>query len=59
MKLGELSTQKYSIQKYGCSEVGKAFGVIRLKGLPVEIALPRTEIKSGMGHKGFDITIDL
>ena len=45
-------------QKYSCSEVGKAFGVIRLKGLPVEIALPRTEIKSGMGHKGFDITID-
>jgi len=44
--------------KYSCNEVGKAFGVIRLKGLPVEIALPRTEIKSGMGHKGFDITID-
>ena len=45
-------------QKYSCNEVGKAFGVIRLRGLPVEIALPRTEIKSGMGHKGFDITID-
>ena len=44
--------------KYSCNEVGKAFGVIRLRGLPVEIALPRTEIKSGMGHKGFDITID-
>ena len=45
-------------QKYSCNEVGKAFGVIRLRGLPIEIALPRTEIKSGMGHKGFDITID-
>lgn len=45
-------------QKFSFDEVGKAFGVIRLKGLPVEIALPRTEIKSGSGHKGFKIEID-
>ena len=38
--------------------MGKAFGVIRLKGLPVEIALPRTEKKSGSGHKGFTVEID-
>ena len=45
-------------QKFSFDEVGKAFGVIRLKDLPVEIALPRTEIKSGSGHKGFTIEID-
>lgn len=43
---------------FSLDEVGKNFGVLRLKGLPVEIALPRTEIKSGTGHKGFSIEID-
>ena len=45
-------------KKYRLDEVGKAFGVIRLKGLPVEIALPRTELKTGQGHKGFNVTMD-
>lgn len=43
---------------YKCDEVGKAFGVLKLKGQPIEIALPRTEIKSGIGHKGFSIKPD-
>ena len=43
---------------YAFDEVGKAFGVLRLKGHPVEIALPRTEIKSGTGHKGFSVEVD-
>ena len=45
-------------KKYQLDEVGKAFGVIRLRGVPVEIALPRTEVKTGQGHKGFSITMD-
>ena len=45
-------------QKFRCDEVGKAFGVLRIKGFPIEIALPRTEKKSGIGHKGFDVEID-
>jgi len=45
-------------QKFRCDEVGKAFGVLRIKGFPIEIALPRTEKKSGSGHKGFDVEID-
>ena len=28
------------------------------KEFPIEIALPRTEKKSGTGHKGFDVEID-
>ena len=37
--------------------MGKAFGVLRIKGHPIEIALPRTETKSGTGHKGFEVQI--
>jgi len=44
--------------KFKFDEVGKAFGVLRIKGFPVELALPRTERKSGLGHKDFDVEID-
>ncbi len=44
--------------KYTCHEVGKAFGVLKLKGFPAEISLPRTEIKTGTGHKGFSVELD-
>ncbi len=44
--------------KFGAEEVGKSFGVLKLKGLPVEISLPRTEEKTGTGHKGFTVEID-
>jgi tRNA nucleotidyltransferase (CCA-adding enzyme) len=43
---------------YKLNQVGKSFGVIKLKGLPVEIALPRIEVKSGTGHKGFIINVE-
>ena len=44
--------------KYTCHEVGKSFGVLKLKGLPAELSLPRTEIKTGAGHKGFSVEVD-
>ena len=50
--------KKLLSDKFRCDEVGKAFGVLRIKGFPIEIALPRTEKKSGIGHKGFDVEID-
>ena len=34
--------------------VGKAFGVIKV-GNYIDVALPRRESKSGLGHKGFDV----
>ncbi|PHR54790.1 MAG: polynucleotide adenylyltransferase [Arcobacter sp.] len=38
-------------------EVGKNFGVLKinLDGYDLDISLPRTEIKTGKGHKGFHI----
>lgn len=40
-------------------EVGKSFGVYRLKGYNVDIAMPRTERQTtGSGHKNFDIFIN-
>jgi tRNA nucleotidyltransferase (CCA-adding enzyme) len=39
-------------------EVGKSFGILKIKSLPVEISLPRTERKTGTGHRGFSIEVD-
>ena len=50
--------KKLLSDKFKCDEVGKAFGVLRIKEFPIEIALPRTEKKAGTGHKGFDVEID-
>ena len=44
--------------RFRAEEVGKSFGVLKIKGIPVEISLPRTERKNGTGHKGFAVEID-
>ncbi len=36
--------------------VGRAFGILKLKGLPVDVGLPRRETKTGAGHRGFAVT---
>jgi tRNA nucleotidyltransferase/poly(A) polymerase len=43
--------------------IGRAFGVIqfrprRWEGPPIDIALPRTEISTGVGHRDFDVSFD-
>lgn len=38
--------------------VGRAFGVFILKGLEVDVALPRRESKAGSGHKAFVVEGD-
>lgn len=38
--------------------VGESFGVVKLRHLDIDIALPRRESKHGTGHKGFDIYSD-
>ncbi len=39
-------------------EVGKQFGVLNIQELDWDIALPRREMKTGEGHRGFDIVPD-
>lgn len=38
--------------------VGRAFPVLRVGALAVEIALPRRESKTGPGHLGFEVIVD-
>jgi tRNA nucleotidyltransferase (CCA-adding enzyme) len=39
-------------------QVGRAFGVLRIKGIDADFSLPRRDSKSGSGHRGFDIAFD-
>lgn len=45
-------------QHFRVETVGQSFGVFILKGLEVDVALPRRESKRGTGHKGFQIEGD-
>jgi tRNA nucleotidyltransferase (CCA-adding enzyme) len=38
--------------------VGKAFGVLRVKGLDVDFSIPRRDSKTGRGHRGFLVELD-
>jgi tRNA nucleotidyltransferase (CCA-adding enzyme) len=38
--------------------IGRAFPVLRIGSLPLEVALPRRESKTGPGHLGFEVVVD-
>jgi len=38
--------------------VGRAFGVLRIKGIDCDFSLPRREQKTGAGHRGFLVETD-
>ena len=38
--------------------IGRAFGVLRIKGLDADFSLPRRDSKTGPGHRGFDVEIE-
>ena len=42
----------------GRLEFGKSFGIYNIKGYDIDIALPRTESKTGNRHQDFKIDID-
>src|SRR5438034_5574872 len=52
------------LRPYGRVQLtGRAFGVIKLlphgwDGPPIDVALPRTEISTGVGHRDFAVTFD-
>lgn len=39
-------------------EVGRSFGVLRVKGLELDVSLPRRDSKVALGHKGFSVRLD-
>lgn len=38
--------------------VGKAFGVLRVKGIDADFSIPRRDSKTGRGHRGFLVELD-
>ncbi|WP_309384043.1 CCA tRNA nucleotidyltransferase [Cerasicoccus frondis] len=44
--------------KFRIDQVGRSFGVFIIKGLDIDVALPRRERKDGQGHKAFAIEGD-
>ena len=54
-----LENLENTLRRFGeVHRVGRSFGVLQVKGLPVDFSLPRKDSKTGPGHKGFDITFD-
>lgn len=50
-----------ALQEIGrCDQVGRQFGIhkLRLHGRTIDVALPRTEIKCGQGHRSFSVQSD-
>jgi tRNA nucleotidyltransferase (CCA-adding enzyme) len=45
-------------ESYRVELVGEAFGVLKLAGWPIDVALPRRESKRGLGHRGFEVYSD-
>ena len=47
------------LSKYGTvDEVGASFGILMIKGIDIDFAMPRTERKTSEGHKGFEVTVN-
>jgi tRNA nucleotidyltransferase (CCA-adding enzyme) len=45
-------------KRFAVDLVGRAFGVIKIRGLPIDVSLPRRESKTGIGHTGFAVCSD-
>jgi tRNA nucleotidyltransferase (CCA-adding enzyme) len=59
--LGSIDELESLLKEYGHVKlVGKSFGVLKFiyEGFEYDFAFPRREVKSGVGHKGFDIVSD-
>lgn len=44
--------------RYPLDLVGRSFGIFKLRGLPIDVGLPRREAKVGLGHRGFAVNAD-
>ena len=45
-------------ERWPLDEVGESFGVVKLKGLDVDVSLPRRETRLGEGHRDFAVDSD-
>lgn len=45
-------------QAFALDLVGASFGVLKIKGHAIDVALPRRETKLGLGHRAFEMTCD-
>lgn len=67
------STKDYDLEVYGLPlarlegvlsgfgeviAIGRAFGVLRIKGLDADFSIPRRDSKTGRGHRGFVVELD-
>ena len=50
--------QKLLETRYELDLVGRSFGVFKLRRLEVDVAIPRRESKSGLGHRAFAVKGD-
>jgi tRNA nucleotidyltransferase (CCA-adding enzyme) len=55
----ELNALERLLSRFGeVIAIGRAFGVLQVKGLPVDFALPRLDSKTRPGHTGFEVLTD-
>ncbi len=52
-RLTELLAARFKIDL-----VGEAFGVIKIRQLPIDVSIPRRESQIGLGHRGFEVLAD-
>jgi tRNA nucleotidyltransferase (CCA-adding enzyme) len=45
-------------ESFAVDLVGKAFGIVKLKDVPIDVSVPRRESKRGVGHRGFAISAE-
>lgn len=50
--------KKLLAPKYPFEACGVSFGVLKIKGFDIDVALPRRESKTGEGHRAFEIASD-
>ena len=68
LPLGELDLEVFGLPadrlraalagEYDLDLVGQSFGILKLRGWPIDVGLPRREAKIGLGHKGFEVHSD-
>lgn len=54
-----LDVLEATLSRFGeVQTIGRSFGVLQIKGLPIDFSLPRKDSKVAPGHKGFEVAFD-